>query len=90
MEGNNDDNFEFPKPKKSSKRNLSTIENFELKIVKPLFITLNRFSSLSHDDTEVEDLPNDSTLNDNLPPDEDQNAKKISTSNICSWNTGFC
>lgn len=56
LKENNDDNFEYPK--KSSKRNMLSADIPKTKKTKSLFITLNRFSPLSNDVTEMANLTN--------------------------------
>ena len=70
----NDGNFVLSKTKNKTKRNLSSTDTPETKKVKPLFVTLNRFSSLSNDDSVMEDIVSNSTPN-NLSPNDDQTVK---------------
>jgi len=64
MEINNDDN----ESKISVKQNFLSTNTPESKKVKPLFITLNRFSLLSNNDTEMSNIRNNLTINENLLP----------------------
>jgi len=73
----NDDVFKLQKSKKNSKRNHSSTNSPEPKKVKPLFITVNRFSPLSNEDTDMGNITNNHTATpNNLAPNDDQNAKR--------------
>lgn len=69
-------NFEFPKSKNNSKRNRSSTDTPDSKKSKPLFITANRFSPLSKDDSEIVHSQNALSTEDNPPSIDTQEEKK--------------